>query len=72
MSKRVSASLLLALLGGSVPVAHAQTPAANPAQSWGSWFVGTVQLPSQQDYERCSYRNFHPGLQLKTQLKVER
>ena len=45
MSKHVSVSLLLALLGGSVPVARAQTPAANPAQSWGSWFIGTVQLP---------------------------
>jgi hypothetical protein len=36
-----TAGLLLCLLGGR---AHAQT-ALNPVQPWGSWFVGTVQMP---------------------------
>jgi hypothetical protein len=31
---------LLALLGAGAPAAHAQTPG-----SWGTWFIGTVQLP---------------------------
>lgn len=35
------AGLLLALAAGA---AHAQTP-LNPVQPWGSWLVGTVQLP---------------------------
>ncbi len=34
-------SLLLALAAGP---AYAQTP-LNPVQPWGSWFIGTVQLP---------------------------
>ncbi|RTQ46810.1 DUF2490 domain-containing protein [Hymenobacter gummosus] len=35
---------LLGLLLLLAPAARAQTP-LNPAQPWGSWFIGTVQLP---------------------------
>jgi hypothetical protein len=37
--------LLLALLG-SAPIAHAQTPG-----TWGSWFIGTVQLPGSAEHK---------------------
>jgi hypothetical protein len=44
MNKHIWGGALLALLVGRATAAHAQTP-LNPEQPWGSWFIGTVQLP---------------------------
>lgn len=45
MKNTLAAGLLMAFFAGFSPAVFAQTP-ANPAQAWGSWFIGTVQLPS--------------------------
>jgi hypothetical protein len=44
----------LAFLAGSTTAAHAQSP-ASPAQPWGSWFIGTVQLPGTPEHKWGCY-----------------
>jgi|SRR6476661_908819 len=39
-------SLLLAAWAGATPAAQAQTPG-----SWGTWFIGTVQLPGSPEHK---------------------
>ncbi len=50
MKNAYATGLLLALLAGNTSAARAQTP-ANPAQPWGSWFIGTVQLPGSAEHK---------------------
>ncbi|WP_400190471.1 DUF2490 domain-containing protein [Hymenobacter sp. B81] len=40
---------LLGWLAASAPAARAQAP-INPAQPWGSWFIGTLQLPGSPEH----------------------
>ena len=54
MKKEVFASLLLSLLLGATPVARAQAP-INSSQGWGSWFIGTVQLPGNPEHKWGGY-----------------
>jgi hypothetical protein len=49
MNHHVSAGLLLALLT-STTVVHAQTPG-----TWGTWFIGTVQLPGSAEHKWGGY-----------------
>ncbi|GAA3982418.1 DUF2490 domain-containing protein [Hymenobacter antarcticus] len=54
MIKDVSAGLLLGLLVGSMPVARAQIPVGTTG-AWGSWFIGTVQLPGNPERKWGGY-----------------
>ena len=54
MKKEVLASFLLGLLLGATPVARGQV-LANPAQVWGSWFIGTVQLSGNPEHKWGGY-----------------
>jgi hypothetical protein len=45
MNKYAFAGLGLALLAGSAPAAHAQTPG-----SWGSWFIAAAELPGSAEH----------------------
>ncbi|MDB5269338.1 MAG: hypothetical protein JWP58_2378 [Hymenobacter sp.] len=44
----------LALFAGTATAGHAQAP-ANATQPWGSWFIGTVQLPGSAEHKWGGY-----------------